>query len=370
MNAPNPTESTALTVAETSFAVGSPMDAASLILGPSFDRVQTFASLMCKGMVTVPHHLRGNQGDCMAVTLAALSRRMDPFAFAQKTHITKSGALGYEAQLIKAMITTSGKVDGQPEYEFLGDWKCILGKVAEKTSDKGGKYYVATYTKEDESGLGVVIRWRLRGEQQPRCMTVMLAQCYPRFSTQWATDPQQQICYVADRKFARRYCPETLLGIYDIDELEPAEPKFMGPVDVVQPEAERTARAQSASGLPEWTDDDMAKREPKIREFYSKGKTTDEIIAFYATKGVLSAAQQKKIRDLAPAAKATDTAAEVTDAEPKVTFADVAGKIARAGSEDEIAVAEDLIGSVTNPEHRAELVQKAKDRRAELSKEA
>lgn len=341
MNAPNTNESTALTVAESTFAVGSPMDAASLILGPAFDRVQAFASLMCKGMVTVPQHLRGNPGDCMAVTLAALSRRMDPFAFAQKTHITKSGALGYESQLIKAMITTSGKVDGQPEYEFLGDWNRILGKVAEKTSDKGGKYYVATYTKDDESGLGVVIRWRLRGEQQPRTMTIMLAQCYPRFSTQWATDPQQQICYVADRKFARRYCPETLLGIYDIDELEPQEPKFMGPADVV-------GAPPPPSAPPHWPEDLFQQRLPEWHKAIKEKKATaDAIVAKARTKYPLTAEQEQAIR--------TPPKPEATDAAVKVTFAQVTDAIAKAGDVDALALAGDLIKSVTEDQQRTEL---------------
>jgi hypothetical protein len=376
MNAPNTAESTALATAGTQpyeIAQYSGTDAASLILGPSFERVQLFAGLMCKGSVTVPRHLQGNMGDCMAVTLQALGAHMNPFAFAQKTHLSQSGALGYEAQLVSAMVTQSGAVDGDPEYEFLGDWDKVLGKVEERKSDKGGKYYVATYTKADEAGLGVICRLRLKGEKQPRELKVMLTQCYPRFSTQWATDPKQQICYVAIRKWARLHKPGVILGVYTTDELDgdPVPEKFMGPADVVQPEAKPTARAQSASGLHEWTDDDMAKREPKIREFYSKGKTADEIIDFYSSKGALSAAHQKKIRDLAPVAKANDTAAEqVTDAEPKVTFADVAGQIARAGNEDDLAAAEDLIGSVTNPEHRAELVQKAGARRAELSKGA
>ena len=365
MNAPaNPSESTALAVADNTFAVGTPMDAASLILGPAFDRVQAFASLMCKGMVTVPQHLRGNPGDCMAVTLAALSRRMDPFAFAQKTHITKSGALGYESQLIKAMITTSGKVDGQPEYEFLGDWNRILGKVAEKTSEKGGKYYVATYTKDDEQGLGVIIRCRLRGEQRPREMTVMLTQCYPRFSTQWATDPQQQICYVADRKFARRYCPEAILGIYDIEELEPVEPKFMGPADVVQPAAPATyPQDQFDKNLPAWT---------KVIE--SSRKTAEQIITMAETKHPLTADQKAAVRKVKSqgAAPAANQAQDVepkpaADEVPAASYSDVAHRIAHAKNTDELAEAGVLIGAVTNPEFRRELTEAFDRREGELS---
>jgi hypothetical protein len=372
MNAPTQrAETTALALQpQQAYEVGQVTDAASLILGPAFERVQAFAALMAKGSVTVPRHLQGNMGDCMAITIQALGWNMNPFAVAQKTHLSQSGALGYEAQLVSAALVSTGAVQQEPDYEPIGDWSKVLGKVEERKSEKGGKYYVATYTKKDEEGLGVIVRAVLAGQTKPRELTVMMSQAYPRFSTQWATDPYQQLCYLAVRKWGRLHSPGAILGVYTPEELDgglaPPTEKHMGPADVVPP----TARAQSPTGLPEWTDDDMAKREPKVREFYSKGKTADEIIAFYGTKGVLSAQQQQKIRDLAPAAKAADQQAQVTDAEPKVTFAEVAGQIARAGSEDDVAIAEDLIGSVQNPEHRAELVQKAQARRAELSKEA
>lgn len=367
-------ESSALSLREPqSYEVGQVTDAAALILGPAFDRVQAFATLMAKGSVTVPRHLAGNMGDCMAITIQALGWKMNPFAVAQKTHLSQSGALGYEAQLVSAALVSSGAIQGEPDYEAIGDWSKVLGKVEERKSDKGGKYYVATYTKADEQGLGVIVKATLRGESKPRLLTVMMTQAYPRFSTQWATDPFQQLCYLAVRKWGRLHSPGAILGVYTPDELdgEPAPEKFMGPADVVKPGA-TTPASTTGNATPEWSDAELAKREPKIREFYGKGKTAEDIIAFYASKGTLTAAQQQKIRSLAPAAKPADTGDaggqdQVTDAEPKLTYADVAGKIARAGNEDDLAVAEDLIGSVANAEHRAELIANAKARRAELS---
>lgn len=384
MNAPTQrAESSALSLRDPqSYEVGQVTDAAALILGPAFDRVQAFATLMAKGSVTVPRHLAGNMGDCMAITIQALGWKMNPFAVAQKTHISQSGALGYEAQLVSAALVSSGAIQGEPDYEAIGDWSKVLGKVEERQGKEradgkpGGKYYVATYTKKDEEGLGVKVKATLRGETKPRELTVMMSQAYPRFSTQWATDPFQQLCYLAVRKWGRLHSPGAILGVYTPDELdgEPAPEKFMGPADVVKPGA-AAAAATTGNATPEWSDAELAKREPKIREFYGKGKTAEDIIAFYASKGTLTPAQQQKIRSLAPAAKPADTGDaagqdQVTDAEPKLTYADVAGKIARAGSEDDLAVAEDLIGSVANHEHRAELIAHAKARRAELSQGA
>lgn len=210
---------------------------AALILDDqSMDRLIRVAELMATGRATIPQHLR-NTGDCLAVAMQAVQWRMNPFAVAQKTHVTQGGALGYEAQLINAVVTTLAPIERRPEFEFLGDWDKILGKVEERKSDKGGKYYVAAWDKKDEAGLGVVCRCQLRGEDKPREITVMMSQCYPRFSTQWATDPQQQITYVAIRKWARRYTPDVILGVYAPEELEQINPaeRDMGAAEVVDP---------------------------------------------------------------------------------------------------------------------------------------
>src|SRR5574340_1148261 len=108
MNAPTQrAESSALAQREPqTYEVGQVTDAAALILGPAFERVQSFATLMAKGAVTVPRHLAGNMGYCMAITIQALGWKMNPFAVAQKTHLSQSGALGYEAQLVSAALVS------------------------------------------------------------------------------------------------------------------------------------------------------------------------------------------------------------------------------------------------------------------------
>ncbi len=190
----------------------------------AMESMMTAAKLMASARVTIPKHIQGSVGDCLAVIMQAAQWKMNPFAVAQKTHITQGGALGYEAQLINAVIVSCGAIVGQPEFEFFGDWSKILGKVAEKTSEKsGGKYYVSTWDRGAESGLGVKCIATLRGESEPREIAVLLAQAWPRFSTQWATDPQQQITYQAVRKFARRYAPGAILGVYAVEEMSDAD---------------------------------------------------------------------------------------------------------------------------------------------------
>lgn len=261
----------------------------------NFDRAMKVADAMAGAVVSVPAHFRNKPGDCLAVVMQAAQWNMNPFAVAQKTHLSQSGALGYEAQLISAVIVSCGAITGQPEFRFLGDWNRVLGKVEERKSDKGGKYYVPTYTKADEEGLGVVCTAYLRGESEPREITVMMSQCYPRFSTQWATDPQQQITYVAVRKFARRYAPGAILGVYTPDELEDQSPRDMGTIDRSTGEV----KTSEPKVLPAYTAEQMDANVDGWREAILAGKTTPErLIAMVSSKYKLSEDQVKIIKDL------------------------------------------------------------------------
>jgi 3-hydroxymyristoyl/3-hydroxydecanoyl-(acyl carrier protein) dehydratase len=60
---------------------------------------------MADSKATVPAHLAGKPADCLAVTMQA-QWGMNPFAVAQKTHVV-NGTLGYEAQLVNAVVSSS-----------------------------------------------------------------------------------------------------------------------------------------------------------------------------------------------------------------------------------------------------------------------
>ena len=308
---------------------------ASLILsGDAMERIFKFAEMMAKGTATVPRHLQGNSSDCLAVVMQATQWGMNPFAVAQKTHVSQGGALGYEAQLISAVITANAPVTGQPEYEYIGDWNKVLGKVEERKSDKGGKYYVATYTKADEAGLGVICRMTLKGESGPREMTVMMSQCFPRFSTQWATDPKQQISYVAIRKWSRLYAPGVILGVYEPEELEAAAPpRQMGPVEEVQPTipeallgAAQTAADKGVAAYQTFWKDCTKENRKLLAGEHER------------LKGV--AIETDRARTVETPASKPD-ATNTTTGEVTVTFDQMIAKLDKAANEDALYVAMD-----------------------------
>lgn len=366
MNASTTPETSALALSNGTSA------SALLMVGDSMDRLERIAEMMFTGRATIPQHLRQSKGDCFAVVLQSMQWGMNPFAVAQKTHISQSGALGYEAQLISAALSASGALKEDPEYEFIGDWNKVLGKVEERKSEKGGKYYVPSYTKQDEAGLGVICRATLKGESKPRELMVMLSQCYPRFSTQWATDPKQQICYVAVRKWGRLHKPGVLLGVYTPEELEQSGEKFMGPVDEVTPEPKAFPAERFAKNLPEW------------RKAIALGKATaDSVIAKAKTIGALTTEQEDAVR--APLTEAEQAIAkpaaqratqQVTDVQPKgetavpaPTFAEISDRLHKAADLDALHIAADLISTVEDQHQQAELTEFFEQRRFALETE-
>lgn len=304
----------AVTEVKTDFNIVSPESSANaLVMDPaSMTSMLQIADLMASSKVTIPAHLRGSKGDCMAVVMQAMQWGMNPFSIAQKTHLSQSGALGYEAQLINAVLSATGAIKSEPEFEFLGDWSKVLGKVEERKSEKGGKYYVPTYTKSDEDGLGVICRVTM-GSGNKREITIMLSQCYPRFSTQWATDPQQQITYVAVRKLARRYAPGAILGVYTPEELEESQP---------QREIDITPKSEPKEKPVEYCSaEKFDKNKDAWKAIVTSGrKTAPELIIFLESKSPLTDAQKSEISTWRQTPKEP-----VSDADPFVKALDQSG---------------------------------------------
>jgi len=175
----------------------------ALILDPmAMQNMVAFADFMCKAVITVPKHLQGNSGDCLAVTMQAMQWGMNPFAVAQKTHLV-SGNLGYEAQLVNAVIIARAPIIGRPNFEWYGDWSKVNGKEC-KAHDIGVRTWVT-----------------IKGESEPRVLDVSFAQVGTvRNSPLWVNDPKQQIAYLATKKLARLHFPDVILGVYTDDELQ------------------------------------------------------------------------------------------------------------------------------------------------------
>ena len=199
-------------------------------------QLTAFANLMADSQVTVPAHLAGKPADCMAIVMQAMQWGMNPYAVAQKTHLV-NGQLGYEAQLVNAVITSSSAIHGRFHYRYGGDWeRCTRTKeVTREKTGKNGKYTVTErvrdWTDEDEAGLYIEVGAILRGESEITWdKPLYLSQVVTRNSPLWVSKPDQQIAYLGVKYWARLYCPHVILGVYTPDEVEQRTEREINPV--------------------------------------------------------------------------------------------------------------------------------------------
>ena len=275
---------------------------ASLVLDvASMDSIMRLSEVMAKSRTTVPDHLKGSPADCAAVIMQAMQWQMNPYAVAQKTHIV-NGTLGYEGQLVNAAITSSGVTRDRFHYEWFGTWEKIIGKTrvvnvpekgkkGDKDYKKAYQFHAADYDLKDEEGLGIRISATLRGETQPRELTLLLVQASVRNSPLWATDPRQQLAYLAVKRWSRLYAPDVILGVYTPDELDESSREIR---DITPTPAAVDDRV--IDQLPECTEELFREKTAEWRKIIlDKKKTPAQLIAMLSTRATFTEAQKMTI---------------------------------------------------------------------------
>jgi hypothetical protein len=186
--------------------------AGNALVPQSMDQAVRLAEMMARGKL-VPNHLQGSPGDCLMVIEQASRWGMSPFAVAQSTSVIQ-GKLMFEGKLVAAALHTSGALATRLAYDYSGEGAARLVRVS------------AT----------------LAGETAPRALDVRLADV--KTSNQlWTKQPDQQLAYAGTRIWARRFCPEVMLGVYAPEEMDVPQPSHPGPTiearaEVVEPPAE------------------------------------------------------------------------------------------------------------------------------------
>jgi hypothetical protein len=184
-----------------------------------YERCKDVARIMAEARGFTPPHLLNNVHACFGVVQMSITWRLTPQLVAASTYSTPGGKIGYEGKLVQAILENSGRLEGGVEYELIGEWNKIRGRIKKGQSSKGNEIWVQDWKPEDEQGLGVIVRAKVKGEQAKREMEpFMLASCWPRNSTLWTTRPEQQIKYTACRAFANTVAPGILMGVpFDSD---------------------------------------------------------------------------------------------------------------------------------------------------------
>lgn len=164
-------------------------EAATAFLPTTMGEAMELAKLMAASNF-VPPHLRGKAGDCLAVVMQSSRWEMDPFAVANKTFFVND-RMAYEAQLVVAVVNTRAPLVGRLSYTYEGDG----------------------------NGLACIVSGRLRGDDEVKTVCQNISTITTRNSPLWKSSPEQQLGYYTARLWARRHCPEVLLGVYTEDEL-------------------------------------------------------------------------------------------------------------------------------------------------------
>ncbi|HBT2409848.1 TPA: recombinase RecT [Klebsiella pneumoniae subsp. pneumoniae] len=228
---------------------GATVGTAAAIFSPEgMDRLVRFATLMADSKATVPAHLAGKPADCLAVTMQAAQWGMNPFAVAQKTHVV-NGTLGYEAQLVNAVVSSSNLLATRLNYKWDGDWSKVSGKTDKSPS------------------LTVTVWATLKGESEPRTLTISMAQAGVRNSPLWEQDPRQQLAYLCVKRWARLHAPDVLLGVYTPDELQEAQPRV---------ERDITPAPATAAGMNK-----LINTKPEHSQEERQTRSQDEILASF-----------------------------------------------------------------------------------------
>lgn len=152
---------------------------------------------MLSHSLATPPEIRGDKDACLSIAYAAANWRMDPVAVASKAYLvpvkgSQEKRLAWEAQLIISLIRLRAPIAGELEIDFFGEMPNRYCRV----------------------------RGKMRGSTKwSEVVSPTVAQVAVKNSPLWFSDPDQQLSYYTQRAWARRWCPEIILGVYAKDEM-------------------------------------------------------------------------------------------------------------------------------------------------------
>jgi len=159
-----------------------------------FNHLQRIAMLMAHSSIT-PKHLRGGSvketiANCFRVANQAIRWGMDPFSIQDETYLV-GGRLGYSGKLVAAVINARAGLAERLKYEYSGSG----------------------------DGRTVLVSGQLQGEATPRTITLSVKDVKTD-NFMWQKHPDQKLAYNGAVHWARRHCPEIMLGVLTEDDLD------------------------------------------------------------------------------------------------------------------------------------------------------
>lgn len=159
---------------------------------PQVVEVAKFMAVAGQG---VPKHCRENVGICLRITFQAVEWQMSPFSVADMSFIVND-RIAYMSQLIHAVVEARAPLQHRLECKYDGEG-------LERSCTVIGQFTTGD-TREYTSP--------------------MIKDIKTKNSPLWKDDPDQQLFYFASRSWARKWCPDVLLGVYTREELADQAP--------------------------------------------------------------------------------------------------------------------------------------------------
>lgn len=183
-------------------AAAIPVGDRGYITPENFAMMVDIAKVMANSKEAVPGHVRGNLGMSIAIHDMAMAWGFSPYMLANESSVIK-GRLGFTSHVFRAVMDKRAGLRGrlQAKYEGQGDDRRIIVTGWFKNELDPLSYESPPINKLKPS----------RNEQGEL-----------KGSPLWDKDPDQQLFYYASRAFCRRYCPEVMLGLFGVDELQDA----------------------------------------------------------------------------------------------------------------------------------------------------
>lgn len=254
--------------------------------------------------------------------------------------LAQSGLFGVKNATQALALMLVSQAEGEHPMSVAGDYDIIQGKGTRKTHSvlarfqaMGGKveWHELSHTRAEATfshpkGGSLRIDWTIEQAKQAGLTGKDNWKGYARAMLR-ARLIAEGVRAVYPAAIGGWQVPEEAMG----PQLDaPPTEKHMGAADVVgapppPPPAPKTEEK------PAFTEAHLKERAMKIAEFYAKGKTADEIVAFYSAKSTVSPEMAKRIRDMDPKAAAQDVT-------PKVTYAALADRLHKCDDPDTASV--------------------------------
>ncbi len=193
---------------------GDPTVVANLMNEHRFGRMMVIAQTMASAAL-IPDHLLGKKkgqnfeyftadeirANCFLIVNQSFRWGMDPFAVMPETYVV-GGKLGYQGKLVAALVNALANLEGRLSYTFSGT--------------KGNDDFTIT------------VSGQFKGASAPVTVEVSVGQAKTD-NQMWRKDPEQKLVYTGATKWARRWCPEIILGILTDDDAEQMEMRDVTP---------------------------------------------------------------------------------------------------------------------------------------------